>query len=44
MRKALVESLLSLAETDPRVVFLTGDLGFGTFDEFKAKHNQRYVK
>ena len=43
MRKALVESLLSLAETDPRVVFLTGDLGFGTFDEFRAKHDERYV-
>jgi transketolase len=43
MRRAFAESLLRAAEADPRVIFLTGDLGFGTFDAFQARFGPRYV-
>ena len=43
MRKAFAESLLQAAEADPRVIFLTADLGFGTFDAFQARFGSRYV-
>ncbi len=43
MRKAFAEALLKAAESDPKVIFLTGDLGFGTFDEFLARFGPRYV-
>lgn len=43
MRKAFADTLLSIAEKDPRIIFLTGDLGFQMFDEFKEKFNGRYV-
>ena len=43
MRKAFAESLLRAAEADPRVIFLTGDLGFGTFDAFQARFGPRYI-
>lgn len=43
MRRAFVESLTAAAEKDPRVVFLTGDLGFGVFDDFAARFGPRYV-
>ena len=43
MRRAFVDALVEIAEKNPRVVFLTGDLGFQMFDDFKAKFGQRYV-
>jgi transketolase len=43
MRKAFADSLLRAAEADPRVIFLTADLGFGTFDSFQARFGSRYV-
>jgi transketolase len=43
MRKAFAETLLKLAEADPRIIFLTGDMGFGTFDAFKEKFGKRYI-
>jgi len=43
MRKAFAESLLQAAEADSRVIFLTADLGFGTFDAFQARFGSRYV-
>ena len=43
MRKAFAESLILAAEADPRVIFLTADLGFGTFDTFQSKFPTRYV-
>lgn len=43
MRKAFAETLFKLAEADPRIIFLTGDMGFGTFDAFKEKFGARYV-
>ena len=43
MRKALADSLLQAAQVDPRVIFLTADLGFGTFDTFQQKFGSRYI-
>jgi transketolase len=43
MRKAFSDSLADAATGDPRVVFLTGDLGFQVFDEFIARFPSRYV-
>lgn len=43
MRKAFSEILMQQAATDPRLMFLTGDLGFGVFDAFKEKYGPRYV-
>lgn len=41
MRKSFKELLISLAEKDDKVVFITGDLGF-EFNEFKEKFPSRY--
>src|SRR3972149_197251 len=43
MRKAFADTLLSIAERDPSVIFLTGDLGFQMFDEFRSRFNERYI-
>lgn len=43
MRRAFVRAIEALADRDPRVVLLTGDLGFEMFDGFVAKHGPRYV-
>ncbi len=43
MRRAFLEVLLRVAEDDDRIVFLTGDLGFQIFDEFRDKYKGRYV-
>lgn len=43
MRKRLASYLVKIAETDPNIFFLTGDLGFGVFDEFKEKFPQQYL-
>lgn len=43
MRKAFSDSLVTVAKKDPRIVFLTGDLGFQVFDEFVSLFPERYV-
>jgi transketolase len=43
MRKAFSDSLVKAAEADPKLVFITGDLGFQVFDEFIAKFGPRYI-
>lgn len=43
MRRAFSDTLLKLAKEDESVVFLTGDLGFGVFDEFIAAFPKRYI-
>lgn len=43
MRRALADTLIAVAAENPRLVFLTGDLGFGVFDAFKEKYGPRYV-
>tara|TARA_B100001964_G_C14244166_1_gene606560 strand:- start:1989 stop:2909 length:921 start_codon:yes stop_codon:yes gene_type:complete len=43
MRKAFGDALYKLAEKNDRVIFLTGDLGFQVFDDFKNSFSSRYV-
>lgn len=43
MKLAFIDKLTELAESDPRIVLMTGDLGFQIFDNFKARHGPRYV-
>ena len=43
MRRAFANALIKAAEDDPRVIFLTGDLGFEVFDEYRDRFGPRYV-
>jgi transketolase len=43
MRKAFAETLVKVAEGNPRVALITGDLGFQVFDEFQARFGPRYI-
>ncbi|MDD4869477.1 MAG: transketolase C-terminal domain-containing protein [Kiritimatiellae bacterium] len=43
MRRAFSNCLIQMARQNPRVIFLTGDLGFQIFDEFKKEFSSRYV-
>ena len=42
MRDAFVNALTTLAEKDKEIVFLTGDLGFGVFDDFESRFPNQY--
>ncbi|MFC6090021.1 transketolase family protein [Saccharothrix lopnurensis] len=42
MRAAFVETLTELAERDPRVVLLTGDLGFNMLEPFAERFPDRF--
>lgn len=42
MRRAFIETLLTLAEKDPRIILLTGDLGFMVLDSFRERLPQRF--
>lgn len=42
MRKAFIESLIALANADPRVVLLTGDLGFTVVEPFVEQFPERF--
>jgi transketolase len=43
MRTAFIEELLAIARTDPRVVLITGDLGFGVVTTFAEQLPQQFV-
>lgn len=43
MRTAFIESLIELAEQDPRVMLLTGDLGFMVFEQFIERFPQQFL-
>jgi len=43
VRKALSEELCRLASLDSRLIFITGDLGFQVFDQFKANYPKRFL-
>lgn len=43
MRKAFSDTLVSVANEDPKLIFLTADLGFQVFDEFIARFPTRYL-
>ena len=42
MRTAFIRSLTEVASQDPRIVLLTGDLGFAVLDEFRAKYPAQF--
>ena len=43
VRKAFFHALADLADSDPRVVLLTGDLGFMAVEPFAERHPGRFV-
>ena len=43
MRNAFIQALTEVAEQDPRVVFLTADLGFKLFDDFARRCPGRFM-
>ncbi|MBI3628010.1 MAG: 1-deoxy-D-xylulose-5-phosphate synthase, partial [Candidatus Rokubacteria bacterium] len=43
MRRAFAETLTRLAADHPRLVFVTGDMGYQMFDEFHKRYGPRYV-
>ena len=43
MRDALMKSLFMLAEKDSNIMLLTGDLGYGVFEEFEKKYPKQYL-
>jgi transketolase len=43
MRNAFIRALTEVAAEDPRIVFLTGDLGFKLFDDFARRYPGRFM-
>jgi transketolase len=43
MRKAFSDTLIKVAEKDPRIIFLTADLGFQVFDGYRELYPGRYI-
>src|ERR1041385_4546417 len=43
MRNAFIQRLMQLAPHDPRLMLVTGDLGFGVLDEFSKKFPKQYL-
>jgi transketolase len=42
MRKIFVDQILKIMESDPNVIFLTGDLGYGSFEILQEKFPTRF--
>lgn len=43
MRTAFIKTLMELAQADPRIVLITGDLGFGVVVDFKEQLPQQFI-
>ncbi|MDB4871651.1 MAG: hypothetical protein JWL97_2655 [Gemmatimonadales bacterium] len=43
MRDVFIARLLGLAAADPRIMLLTGDLGFGVLDQFRAQLPRQFL-
>jgi transketolase len=43
MRTSFIETLVEVAERDPRVWLLTGDLGYSVLEKFSSKFPERYL-
>jgi len=43
MKVAFINTLIKEAQHNPKIMLLTGDLGYQIFDEFKEKFGPRYV-
>lgn len=42
MRAAFVKTLVELAERDPRILLLTGDLGYNALEPFAERFPDRF--
>ena len=43
MRDCFIERLSLMAEADPRIILITGDLGFGVLDDFRQRFPKQFV-
>jgi transketolase len=43
MRRAFGKEIAKLADRDDKVFLITGDIGYRIFDEFRAKHSERFI-
>lgn len=43
MRYAFGKFISQLADKDKKIVLIVGDIGYGIFDEFRKKHNNRFI-
>ena len=43
MREAFINTLLENAQTDPKIVLITGDLGFGVLDKFAESLPKQFI-
>ncbi len=43
MRRRFGQVIAELADEDPRVILLVGDIGFRVFDEFRERHPDRFI-
>lgn len=43
MRDAFIRTLTGLAERDPRIVLITGDLGFGVLTDFAERFPEQFI-
>jgi len=43
MRKTCLNSILELADSDPRVFFVGSDLGYKVLEEFRLRHPRRFL-
>jgi transketolase len=44
LRKAFIDTLCQLAGEDPRIMLLTGDLGFMALEPFRQRFPQRFIR
>ena len=43
MRKAFINTLINLAETDPNIYLLTADMGYGLVEPFATRYPKQYI-
>ena len=43
MRDHFIKRLSKLAQDNPRILLITGDIGFGVFDNFRASHPSQFI-
>lgn len=43
MRKEFAEALIDLSKTNDKIVFMTGDLGFMSFEQLRAQLGKRFI-
>lgn len=43
MRDRFIQTLCGLAEADPRIMLITGDLGFAVFDEYRRRFPKQFI-